>query len=878
MKKPRGDNVQKKKKQKRVSTAEELRQKERDSKMAQQRNNIKDDGVSEARGGTPAPNPGMGTGSGAAPVNSLYSGGVGGSGKNTTHMSGEAVARDMVIAWCANVATLNVGFSQLKSDEDAGEMSPGTQLERAASIAKTAARMASEGADELKRLSKTREAAEAARASSEAAAHFGMAKKTKAVPTAMSAVAGALRAVAEVERLLVGEGERESSKNNVGDEEMASSSEGSPSAGVEREHKSKGQKKRERKERALAEAAHINEIEKAAVAAAQRAEDDRQKGLETDVSLFQLAAAEAARKALALAKDIQAIDAQGKWAAVAMAEAKSAIASSVAAKQAKSVSLAEAAACAAADSLREVDMAARRCGLQVEGSEGTNGGIKEGVREGGGGGGSGGVGGSVDGNGKVAGNGGVGGSDRDPDLVPGSPPKSLTRSGAGGGKGWAAVAGGRSPSGLPAEVGLAVSRYAAGVVGEGFGGFTLDAGAHPGLSVHSRVRPGRMEDGGWDAEAWGDTRRVFVWCPPGVGEDEELLARVEGVLNNPGNEYVVVACRGFRALDLFTPQQAFEAERAFGRVLGPWGKILQHPRLRGVTSLRKKVTLFGLGEGGRVPTSTAVPVSVLVFGRAGAGVGGVTHTYKQLDPVACVLVDPPPVSNLVEDGYVANGGHREMGRVMDWLRVSKVDMMRGVTGWGDWQVRFAAGPEVVAQVRALGGVSVVPLKDYRMGEEETPFVLQGEGVAGLANRVGIGKWVPGGKDRIWCVVEKDKVRKVWDEVGKLREEGMAVRGWSIAGRELFRTGRVQAPCDIVVVGVPLFLSVPQVRKLLPGFPKEARSYAADNGEPLSYDFEVIGQIAEDLLAQWREALRNAVPSAVVRRNAPTNEESVGWDW
>ena len=136
----------------------------------------------------------------------------------------------------------------------------------------------------------------------------------------------------------------------------------------------------------------------------------------------------------------------------------------------------------------------------------------------------------------------------------------------------------------------------------------------------------------------------------------------------------------------------------------------------------------------------------------------------------------------------------------------------------------------------------------------------------------------GGKDRIWCVVEKDKVRKVWDEVGKLREEGMAVRGWSIAGRELFRTGRVQAPCDIVVVGVPLFLSVPQVRKLLPGFPKEARSYAADNGEPLSYDFEVIGQIAEDLLAQWREALRNAVPSAVVRRNAPTNEESVGWDW
>lgn len=219
-----------------------------------------------------------------------------------------------------------------------------------------------------------------------------------------------------------------------------------------------------------------------------------------------------------------------------------------------------------------------------------------------------------------------------------------------------------------------------------------------------------------------------------------------------------------------------------------------------------------------------------------------------------------------------------MGRVLDFLRASKVDMMRGVTGWGDWQVRFAAGEEVVAKVRALGGVSVVSLRDYQMGEDETPFVLQGEGVAGLATRVGIGKWVPGGKDRIWCVVERDKVRKVWDEVGKLREEGVAVRGWSIAGRELFRNGRVQAPCDIVVVGVPLFLSVPQVRNLLPGFPKDARAFAADNGEPLSYDFEVIGTISEAMMAEWRAALHDVAPSVVVRRNARINEESVGWDW
>ena len=442
------------------------------------------------------------------------------------------------------------------------------------------------------------------------------------------------------------------------------------------------------------------------------------------------------------------------------------------------------------------------------------------------------------------------------------------------------------PLALPGEVGLALARWAGTVVGEEFKGFDLDTLGVPGGKINEKVTGGISAAGEVVEEAWGGARRLFAFLQPGNGRaalEEEVLGRIGKALGEGAVDYVVVVRRGLRGTDLLTPQQAVEAERAFGFRESGFGKLLAHPALRASLTIRKRIGLFEVREGVRGVAQLAVPLSVFVF--VPGETQRVRHIYGEVHMDTREIREITASADVrVEGRFVVNGTHAAVGKVLDVLRDRGVDTMRGLSAHNDLQVRFAAGESVATLVAGMRGVSVVGLGQYRMGEGDLLVALAGDQVEVVPGMVGIGRWIPAGKGRIWAVVGKEDWPRIQEALGKVRDGvggGQRVgnlRGWLADGRPALRRELAPVVADVVIHGVPLWFSLGEVKaKLGVGKGDSRRFFVAANGDAFTFDVDVVGVVGEEERARWLAVMVGLDPRVRVSARAGVEEE-VEWDW
>ena len=110
--------------------------------------------------------------------------------------------------------------------------------------------------------------------------------------------------------------------------------------------------------------------------------------------------------------------------------------------------------------------------------------------------------------------------------------------------------------------------------------------------------------------------------------------------------------------------------------------------------------------------------------------------------------------------------------------------------------------------------------------------------------------------------------------GFLRENEGVARGWDMKGLMVKRGGIIRVP-DAVIENVPLGMDIAVIRKAMGSWEGggQTRGFAVGNGDPFSYDVEVVGNIGE-----WAGLVAQLIPGARWRVMGKREESEVEWDW
>ena len=201
-----------------------------------------------------------------------------------------------------------------------------------------------------------------------------------------------------------------------------------------------------------------------------------------------------------------------------------------------------------------------------------------------------------------------------------------------------------------------------------------------------------------------------------------------------------------------------------------------------------------------------------------------------------------------------------------------IEIVRSQTSHNDLQFRFVSeNRAMIASLRQAYEVSIIEATKYHVEEGEQIFAMAADDIGKVPSRLGVTKWIPAGKNRIWVIANPASI----DPAKAAALVRLGIRGWDENGNTIHSAQRRQMQSNAIaaITNVPLNISKNELLDALE-IDKKARTefFVVANGDAFSYNIETRVEPS----AEWSSIL-SKIDSGIIVRSL-VNQDEDEWDW